>query len=142
MKNVYPALLLAACFLSQSAFAQTPRTPSPVGASVYIIAPRDGTILAGKVTVRFGLKGMGVAPAGIDFPNTGHHHLLINVETLPPLDQPMPSDEHHRHFGKGQTETTLHLAPGTYTLQLVFGDKHHIPLDPPLISEKITITVE
>lgn len=135
-------VLAALCLLPRSASAQMPRTPSPEGAMVYIISPQDGATVSGDVTVRFGLKGMGIAPAGIDFPDTGHYHLFVNVEALPPLDQPIPSDDHHLHFGKGQTETTLHLEPGTYTLQLVLGDKNHVPHDPPVISEKITITVK
>ena len=118
-------------------------TPSPDGASVYFIEPSDrDTLPAGAVRVVFGLSGMGVAPAGGDFPDTGHHHLLVNVEQLPPLDEPVPSDWIHLHFGKGQTETVLNLEVGTHTLQLVFGDMLHIPHDPPVISEKITITVE
>ena len=110
---------------------------------VYIISPSDGaSVPAGEVTVVFGLKGMGVAPAGVDFPDTGHHHLLINAEQTPSLELPLPADENHVHFGKGQTETTLTLEPGTYTLQLVLGDKLHIPHDPPVMSETVTITVE
>ena len=121
-----------------------PRTPSPEGAAVYIISPRDAAsgISAGEVTVVFGLKGMGVAPAGIDFPDTGHHHLLVNAEQTPSLELPLPADDNHIHFGKGQTETTLDLEPGTYTLQLVLGDHLHIPHDPPVMSETVTITVE
>ena len=120
------------------------RTPSPEGASVYVVSPRDAAsgIPAGEVTVVFGLKGMGVAPAGIEFPDTGHHHLLINAKETPRLDVPIPADENHIHFGKGQTETTLNLEPGTYTLQLVLGDHLHIPHDPPVMSEKVTITVK
>ena len=120
-----------------------PRTASPDGASVYIISPRDAaSVEAGEVTVQFGLKGMGVAPAGNDFADTGHHHLLVNANETPRLDVPLPADENHIHFGKGQTETTLKLEPGTYTLQLILGDKNHIPHDPPVMSEKITITVK
>ncbi len=84
---------------------------------------------------------MGVAPAGIDYPDSGHHHLLINADEMPSMDQPLPADENHVHFGKGQTETVLDLDPGTYTLQLVLGDKNHIPHDPPVVSEKITVVV-
>ena len=91
--------------------------------------------------VRFGLRNMGVAPAGTDIADTGHHHLLIDAE-LPPLDQPIPSDERHRHFGKGQTETAFELAPGTHTLQLLLGDFAHVPHEPPLASKMITITVK
>ena len=86
--------------------------------------------------------GMGVAPAGIEFDNSGHHHLLVNAEELPPMDMPIPTDSVHLHFGLGQTETTLDLSPGTYTLQLVLGDYAHIPHDPPVVSDPVTITVE
>ena len=95
---------------------------SAEGAAVYIIAPEDGSVVqSGAVTVRFGLSGMGVAPAGLEFDNSGHHHLLVNAEELPPLDMPIPTDSVHLHFGLGQTETTLDLSPGTYTLQMVSG---------------------
>ena len=130
------ALLLAGAALAAD------RTPAPPGAAVYFITPADGETLADPVTVRFGLKGMGIAPAGIDKPNTGHHHLLIDTPDLPPLDEPIPADDHHKHFGGGQTETTLDLPPGTHTLQLMLADQNHLSFDPPIISEKITITVE
>ena len=94
------------------------------------------------VTVRFGLSGMGVAPAGVEKKDTGHHHLLVDVATLPLAGQPIPNDDHHRHFGGGQTETVLHLSPGTHTLQLELGDANHVPFDPPVVSKKITIHVE
>lgn len=109
---------------------------------VYFISPQDGETVSSPVTVRFGLSGMGVAPAGVPKDNTGHHHLLIDVEDLPDLNVPLPSDERHRHFGGGQTEAVIELAPGTHTLQLVLGDATHIPHKPPVISEKISITVE
>lgn len=134
-----------ALFLTLSvnvAFAQMPRTESVEGASVYIIAPQNGEVVSGPVTVKFGLQGMGVAPAGIDYPDSGHHHLLINADEMPPMDQPIPADDHHKHYGKGQTETVLNLEPGTYTLQLILGDKNHIPHNPPVVSKKITITVK
>ncbi len=106
----------------------------------YIISPQDGATVGRTFTVKFGLSGFGVAPAGVDLPNTGHHHLLIDVETLPPSGMPMGKDV--RHFGGGQTEATITLEPGQHTLQLMLGDKAHVPFDPPVISEKITITVE
>jgi hypothetical protein len=93
------------------------------------------------VTVQFGLKGMGVAPAGTQAPGTGHHHLIIDSE-LPPVDQPVPKDARHIHFGGGQTEVTLELTPGTHTLQLLLGDHLHVPHNPPVTSERITITVK
>ncbi len=117
------------------------RTPAPGDAEVYIISPADGDTVTSPVTVKFGLKGMGVAPAGVDKPNTGHHHLLIDTDA-PPLDAPVPNDANHKHFGGGQTETTIELAPGKHTLQLIMGDKLHIPHDPPVMSRKITITVK
>ncbi|UCE86687.1 MAG: DUF4399 domain-containing protein [Deltaproteobacteria bacterium] len=117
------------------------RTPPPEGARLYFITPSDGERVKSPVTVRFGLAGMGVAPAGVATPETGHHHLIIDA-ALPPLGQPVPSDEHHRHFGGGQTEVALELAPGTHTLQLLLGDANHVPHDPPVVSEKITIQVE
>lgn len=111
-------------------------------ARVYIISPQDGDTVSSPVTVVFGLSGMGVAPAGTARDNTGHHHLLINVDELPPLDQPIPADDRHRHFGGGQTEVTLELPAGEHTLQLLLGDMAHVPHDPAVVSEKITITVE
>jgi hypothetical protein len=133
-----PALLLLALAGLSPALA---RTPAPAGAELYFISPADGEVVTGPVTVRFGLRNMGVAPAGIDVADTGHHHLLIDAE-LPPLDLPVPNDDRHRHFGKGQTETTLELAPGTHTLQLLLGDFAHVPHEPPIASKRITIKVE
>jgi hypothetical protein len=118
-----------------------PRTPRPADAVLYLISPAAGATVESPVTVRFGLKGMGVAPAGVDVPKTGHHHLIVDAPT-PPLDLPLPADAQHIHFGGGQTETTLELPAGTHTLQLVLADKAHIPHDPPLVSETITITVK
>lgn len=120
--------------------ADLPRSPSPTGAELYFISPQDGAVLASPVTVRFGLKGMGVAPAGIAMESTGHHHLLIDA-AMPPLDQPVPADAQHVHFGKGQTETAVTLEPGTHRLQLLLGDHLHLPHDPPVVSKVITITV-
>src|SRR3569832_1156035 len=122
--------------------AHADRTPSPPGAEVYIVSPKDGAKVKSPVTVVFGLKGMGVAPAGIKFDNTGHHHLLVDAELPADLSQPLAAGEHSLHFGKGQTETSLTLLPGMYTLQLVLGDSLHVPHDPAVISKKITITVE
>ncbi len=118
------------------------RTPAAPGADVYFISPSDGAKVHGPVTVRFGLKGMGVAPAGVKFDNTGHHHLLVDTD-LNDLksDAPLPANEHVVHFGKGQTETTLTLTPGRHTLELLFADYQHLSFDPPLHSKKITITV-
>lgn len=111
-------------------------------AKVFIISPQDGAEVTSPVTVKFGIEGMKIAPADSDEPNTGHHHLLIDVEQMPDLNLPVPMDEHHKHFGKGQTETTLELSPGKHTLQLLLADRAHIPQNPPVISKKITITVK
>lgn len=135
-RNIILFTLLIACFSVVHA-----QTPAPANARAYIISPADGEIVNNPVTVKFGLEGMGVAPAGINVKNTGHHHLLVDTD-LPPLDKPIPADEHHIHFGKGQTQTTLTLSPGKHTLQLLLGDANHIPHSPPVMSEKITITVK
>ncbi len=108
--------------------------------SVYIASPKDGDTVSRTFTVRFGLKGMGVAPAGVDKNNTGHHHLLIDGKALPDLQTPLGQEV--KHFGGGQTETELTLPPGKHTLQLILGDKNHQPHQPPLVSHKITVTVE
>jgi hypothetical protein len=117
------------------------RTPAPPDAYVYIGWPLDGaTLKAGRIKVWFGARNVGVAPAGVSTPKTGHHHLLINVP-LPPMDEPIPNDKNHIHFGAGQTETYLDLPPGTYTLQLLMGDADHVPHNPPVVSKRITIHV-
>jgi hypothetical protein len=123
--------------LAMPAAADMPSAPAP---EVYFISPADGERLNSPVTVRFGLRHMGVAPAGVEFPGSGHHHLIVDAP-LPPLDAPVPADEHHRHFGKGQTETTLELPPGSHTLQLLMGDHLHRPHAPPVFSPVITIEV-
>ena len=115
------------------------RLPAPPDAYVYIGWPNDGEVIRSThVKVWFGTRNFGVAPAGTDVPNTGHHHLLIDT-ALPPMDEPIPSDKRHVHFGRGQTETLLDLPPGTHTLQLLMGDARHIPHDPPVLSKRITI---
>ena len=137
-------LFLAAGLSLLAAFALAADRPAPAaGAEVYIIAPHDGAKVHSPFTVSFGLKGMGIAPAGIKFDNTGHHHLLVDTDLSEVnLDAPMPATDKIVHFGKGQTETTLTLAPGKHTLQLVFADYLHQSFDPPLHSKKITITVD
>ena len=144
MKLIAICATLAA--LSTSAMAQG--TPAPDGANVYFVNLEDGATVTSPVTVVFGLSGMGVAPAGTEKENTGHHHLLIN---RPPLGEGefgaeefelgLPSDDNHKHFGGGQTETTLDLPPGDHTLQLVLGDAGHVPHATPVVSDVITITV-
>jgi len=112
-------------------------------AKVYFIQPDDGQVFnSGEVKVVFGIEGMLVAPAGTDTPNSGHHHLLINVAEMPDMSMPLPASDNVRHFGKGQTETTLNLAPGTHRLQLLLGNYAHIPHNPPVLSEVIEITVK
>lgn len=133
-------LIAAGLSLGASAAADPGRTPAPEGAKAYIITPEDGATVPQTFVVRFGLSGMGIAPAGADLPKTGHHHLLVDVDSLPPLDQPISADI--LHFGGGQTETQLTLPPGEHTLQILLGDKNHIPHDPPIVSERITVTVE
>lgn len=136
MKRLATVIFSAA--LSVSALAGP--TPAPEGAKAYIISPADGATVSNPVTIVFGLEGFGVAPAGVEKANTGHHHLIIDAE-LPDMNAPIPSDEHHKHFGGGQTQTTLELTPGQHSLQLLMGDQNHIPHNPPVMSEKITITV-
>jgi Domain of unknown function (DUF4399) len=149
MKSVWLAVLALACV---TAFAAQPGkksalpppstiSPSAPGASVYFIEPEDGATVPSTFTVKFGLKGMTIAPAGTDQPNSGHHHLLIDVAQLPDMMQPLPANDHIVHFGKGQTETTVTLPPGEHTLQLVFANYLHIPHEPPVISKRITVTV-
>ena len=131
-------LILALCPFSGPA---QERTPAPGNAELYFISPADGATVSNPVTVRFGLKSMGVAPAGIKYDNSGHHHLLVDTE-LPALEFPIVNDENHLHFGGGQTEATVELPPGEHTLQLLLGDFAHIPHEPAVMSERITITVE
>lgn len=142
----FSGLLLLALGLpalaQDTAPAAPARTAAPENALVYFVSPANGATVSSPVTIRFGLRGMGVAPAGVTTANTGHHHLLVDVDTLPPDNLPIPNDATHRHFGLGQTETELTLPPGRHTLQLVLGDALHIPHQPPVRSEKITITVQ
>jgi len=144
MKRILFALALASTAAAAiAADAPTlPVTKSPAGAEVYIISPKDGATVGQEFTVTFGLKGMGVAPAGVKKEGTGHHHLLIDVKDLPPAGQVIPKDENRVHFGNGQTETTVKLKPGTHTLQLELGDENHIPFDPAVVSKKITVHVK
>lgn len=134
-------LLLATAVLVSITGAAIAQTASPEGAKVYFIEPKNGAEVSNPVTVRFGLSGMGVAPAGVEKAKTGHHHLLIDTK-LEDYSAPVPADDNHKHFGGGQTETKVELAPGTHTLQLLLGDHNHIPHSPPVESEVITITVK
>ena len=136
-------LAIALALIAPAVVHAQERTPSPPGAEVYIISPRNGAAVKSPVLVRFGLKPvMGVAPAGVKFDNTGHHHLLIDTDAPADMAAPLPATDNIKHFGKGQTETSLTLTPGKHTLQLLFADQNHVPHDPPVISKKITITVE
>lgn len=137
------ALLAASALLATSpALAQSGsgRQPAPKGAEVYFHYPLDGLRVPERFTVRMGLKEMGLAPAGTEWANTGHHHLLINTEPGPP-DQPIPSDYNNIHLGNGQSEVVVTLPKGRHTLQLLLGDHNHVPHDPPVMSRKITIHV-
>ena len=134
-------LLMGASVFASAADALKSQEP-PKEAKVFIVSPADGATVDKTFTVKFGLKGMGVAPAGSEAPATGHHHLLVDVAELPALDKPLPASDNVRHFGKGQTETEVTLPPGKHTLQLLVGDKNHVPFDPPVISEKITVNVK
>jgi hypothetical protein len=136
--SVVPDIAVA----DESAVAALPRSEAPAGVELYFISPKDGDTVGEDVLVRFGLRGMGVAPAGVSREKTGHHHLLIDVDGLPPLDRPIPADAQHVHFGGGQTETAIKLAPGKHTLQLDLADALHMQFDPPIVSKKITITVK
>lgn len=127
-------------FFSSLSGAEIPQTASNKGAVAYIVSPEDGAEVSSPVTVRFGLKGMGVAPAGVEKQGTGHHHLLVDQTTLPALDKPLGGDV--KHFGGGQTEVVLELAPGQHTLQLILGDHYHVPHKPAVISEPVTIRVK
>ena len=143
MNRYLVTLSALACTALIAPAALADRSPSPAGAEVYFIAPQNGAKLHGPVTVKFGLKGMGVAPAGVKFDNTGHHHLLIDTdEASLDLNAPLPATDKIVHFGKGQTETQVTLAPGKHTLELLFADYTHTPFEPVVHSKKITITVE
>jgi hypothetical protein len=138
MRKIFVGVAIAACVLVPAVAA----TPAPPNAYLYIGWPNDGEVVSSSKPIRvwFGLRNMGVAPKDVKFPNTGHHHLLIDTD-LPPLDKEIPSDRNHLHFGAGETETTIELPPGKHTLQLLMGDDKHIPHNPPIYSKRITITV-
>lgn len=140
MNKIIVLLMMVCVFAINTAHAE--RTPAPKDAQVYIVWPADGAVIhGGKLWVRMGLRGAGVAPKGADKPHVGHHHLIVDAE-LPPMDEAIPSDRNYLHFGGGQTEARLEgLSPGKHTLQLLMGDHDHVPHDPPLYSKKITITV-
>lgn len=141
IKSILPLLaMLPALVIAQG----LERTAAPEDAKLYFVSPQDGETVSSPVTVRFGLEGMGVAPAGVEHERTGHHHLLIDVgkDSMPPMDMPLPTTDHVVHFGGGQTETEIELEPGEHTLQLLLGDHRHVPHEPAVMSEKIKIKVE
>jgi hypothetical protein len=139
-RTISLAAFAALCLGSIGAYAQD--TPAPKDAQEYFIWPSDGTVIhGGKFWVRMGLRNMGVAPKGTDLPNVGHHHLLIDTD-LPALNEQIPSDRNHLHFGAGETEARIELPPGKHTLQLMLGDKNHFPFNPPVYSKKITVIVK
>lgn len=143
MTSIRTGLLALAAFAAVSLLPAAAQTPSPPGARVYFINLKDGADMTSPFLVQFGLSGMGVAPAGVEKPNTGHHHLLIDAKlTDEEMKAPIPVDDKHKHFGGGQTEATVTLPPGKHTLQLVLADWSHIPHSPPVMSEPITITVK
>ena len=138
MKYIAIALLSGLAFCTAVIAGET---MAPADARVYIVSPSHGEVVSSPVKVVFGLSGMGVAPAGTQRDNTGHHHLLIDT-AVPDLGKPIPADDNHKHFGGGQTEVSIELAPGKHTLQLLLADFAHVPHNPPVISEQITVTVK
>ncbi|PZO55522.1 MAG: rod shape-determining protein RodA [Phormidesmis priestleyi] len=139
---VFAAIWISLGFNALPASAAITLLPAPETARVYIISPADQQTVPETFAVKFGLVGMGIAPAGIDKAGTGHHHLLIDVDELPDLKEPLAATANIKHFGGGQTETTLSLPPGEHTLQLLLGNYTHVPHDHPVLSEKIAITVQ
>ncbi len=143
MKTTLLTSALLTGLLDFSPIAMSGETPAPEGAKVYFINLKDGDTVKSPVTIQFGLSGMGVAPAGVEKEKTGHHHLIINEKIEgDELNEPIPADDNHKHFGGGQTEVSVELPKGTHTLQLVLGDWSHIPHNPPVMSDRISITVE
>ena len=141
--SIRVGVLALLAFAALSVSPASAQTASPAGAKAYIINLKDGAEVTSPFLVQFGLSGMGVAPAGVEKPNTGHHHLIIDTKlTDEQMKAPIPADDTHKHFGGGQTEAMVTLPPGKHTLQLVLGDWSHIPHNPPVMSEPITVTVK
>ncbi len=136
--TLFSALLIAPV----NAFAESMTSDAPANAEVYFVQPSDGATVEGTFKVVFGLRNMGVAPAGVEKAGTGHHHLLIDTEVPSDLSKPLPATDQIKHFGGGQTETEITLQPGKHTLQLLLGNYAHVPHSSPVVSEQITITVE
>lgn len=137
--HIFRLVILTALLVSLNVVAG--ETMAPAGAQAYIVSPSHGEMVSSPFKVVFGLSGMGVAPAGIQKDKTGHHHLLIDT-AVPDLNLSIPADANHKHFGGGQTEVVIELAPGKHTLQLLLADFAHVPHKPPVMSEQITITVK
>jgi len=133
--------IAGAAFVGSFVPTRAGETPSPPGARVYIVWPHDGNVIhGGKLWLRMGAQGIGVVPANIVKPKTGHHHVIVDAD-LPSFDDEIPNDRNHLHFGAGQTEARLELPPGRHTIQLLMGNHDHVPHNPPLYSKKIEITV-
>ena len=141
-KFQYSNFLFFIILLSLTGIVQSSVSQQDIPPKLYIISPTDGSTVKNPIKIIFGLSGMGVAPAGVEMANTGHHHLLIDLDILPDKNLPIPSDERHRHFGAGQTETSVNLTPGTHTLQLMLGDHYHMQFKKSVASKKIIINVE
>jgi hypothetical protein len=133
---------LSAALMAFSFAAHAQGTPAPPNAVLYFIWPHDGATIRGSFWARFGLRNMGVTHAGDDFANSGHHHLLVDVNEPLDVNEPIPQDKSHLHFGAGQTDTRLELPPGKHTLQLVLGDAKHYPFKPPVVSTKVTVLIK
>lgn len=143
MKRSFSNAVALVVAVMVSGQVQAQGTPSPEGATVRIVSPENGAVVSNPVTVVFGLSAMGVAPAGTEKENTGHHHLLIDLDPGDVvMDESLPADDNLRHFGGGQTEVVLELSPGEHTLQLLLGDQNHVPHVPPVLSEQVTVTVQ
>src|SRR2546430_6561228 len=134
-------IVLSVALAAVSCAAHAQGKPAAKDAVLYFVWPQDGTVIKGGFWCRFGLRNMGVTHAGDSFPNSGHHHLLVDVAGLPDPNDPIPADKNHLHFGAGQTEARIELPPGKHTLQLVLGAANHVPFDPPVVSKKITVTI-
>jgi hypothetical protein len=141
MKTFMSRAALAGLLMGVSVLASA-ATPAPAGAEVSIVSPADGATVPKTVVVNFAVENVALAPAGDATKNTGHHHLLIDAKEIVPAGSTIPVDANHVHFGKAQTQTEVTLTPGKHTLQLELGDKDHMAFDPPIVSEKITVTVK
>ena len=141
LSTIVLTTILSFSIFTNNALAKQPISHAAEDAKAYLIEPQDGEIVPSSFEVKFGLSGMEIAPAGVEQDNSGHHHLLIDLPQVPSLTTALPANEHIKHFGKGQTETSLELEPGEHTLQLIVGDYAHTPHDHPVISEKIKVIV-